>query len=158
MNKSDFVTKLYEITDSESLNGFSNPFEAFSFSKNEFKGQVNEDGFKLRKRRKFFEINNNFAIATGSIIDEDGQLTINTEIKGFNNFMIIFYIFLIIFYVFFIGVMFFSSDKREWIFLPFIFMHGAFMALIPYFVLRRSVKRMKYDLERELFYLTKINM
>jgi len=38
---------------------------------------------------------------------------------------------------------------------PFLFIHAAFMFGIPYFMMRRSVKRMKHDLEREFYYMTK---
>ncbi|MFT4850597.1 MAG: hypothetical protein ACI83B_003156 [Sediminicola sp.] len=39
--------------------------------------------------------------------------------------------------------------------LPFIIIHAAFMYGAPYLMMRRSTKRMKHELERELFYLTK---
>jgi preprotein translocase subunit YajC len=39
--------------------------------------------------------------------------------------------------------------------IPFIFIHAVFMFGIPYFMMRRSARKMKHDLEREFFYLTK---
>jgi hypothetical protein len=68
--------------------------------------------------------------------------------------MIIFYVFLVLLYsIFMIGLIF--SDKPPFFVLPLILMHGVFMFSIPYFVMRSSVKNLKYELEREFYYLTK---
>jgi len=157
LSKQDFVHRLAQITEKGSASAFSDPFEAFSSSKSEFKGEVNPNGFKLRRRRKFFERNSNIAIATGNFKEENGQLTIQTEIYGFSNFMYFFYGFLIVFYtVFLVGFVFFGSTVPIFV-VPFLIFHAALMTLLPYFFMRNSVKKMKYELEREFFYLTKTN-
>ncbi|TAE35260.1 MAG: hypothetical protein EAY66_09365 [Sphingobacteriales bacterium] len=158
IDKQEFLNKLLAITDYGSTSIFSEPFEVFASNKNEFKGQVNLDGFKLKRRRKIFDTNFNIAVASGTIKEENGQLTINTEINGFNNFMIVFYIFILIFYSIFIASFSFWDSNDTFFILPFILIHGIFMSLIPYFIMRRGVKRMKYELEREFFYLTKDNL
>ena len=156
ISKPDFITRLSRITDIGSTNMFLDPLEAFSSSKCEFKGEIDRNGFKLRRRRKPFVRSNSIAIATGKMKEENGQLTIQTEIYGFNNFMYFFYGFLLLFYiVFFVG--FLSSDQIPIFIFPFLIFHGALMTLIPYFVMRSSVKKMKYELERDFFYLTKSN-
>ena len=38
---------------------------------------------------------------------------------------------------------------------PFLVVHAAFMFGVPYFMMRRSTNRMKYQLEREFYYMTK---
>jgi hypothetical protein len=38
---------------------------------------------------------------------------------------------------------------------PFIFFHALFMFGIPYFMMRNSVQRLKHELEREFYYMTK---
>lgn len=156
-SKVEFVNRLNEITDEGSTGMMSDTFDVFSSSKNEFKGQVSFDSFKIKRRRRFFDTNMNFAVANGTFEENNGQLTIDTEINGFNNFFIVFYVFLIIFYSIFIFG-FASSDKNgsgEFVAIPFILLHGTFMFGLPYFMMRRSVKRLKYELEREFFYLTK---
>ena len=156
LSRQDFIKRLSQITDKGNTNAFSDPFEAFSSSKSEFKGEINHNGFKLRRRRKLFERTSNIAVATGNVKEENGQLTIQTEIYGFTNFMYVFYGFLILFYSVFI-ICFISDNKIPFFVFPFLIFHAALMTLIPYFLMRSSVKKMKYELEREFFYLTKSN-
>ncbi|MDX1829044.1 MAG: hypothetical protein R3342_13470, partial [Lutibacter sp.] len=63
-----------------------------------------------------------------------------------------------VFYSIFIGA-FFMADNIEGnapgFALPFIFIHATFMFGIPYFFMRRGAKRMKHELEREFYYMTK---
>lgn len=157
ISKVEFVNRLNEITDQGSTGIFSDSFDIFSSSNNEFKGQVNFDNFKIKRRRRFFDTNMNFAVANGTFIENNGQLTIETELNGFNNFFILFYVLLILFYSFFIFGLIASDNNIEFIAIPFIILHATFMFALPYFIMRRSVKRLKYELEREFFYLTKSN-
>ncbi|MDB5209122.1 MAG: uncharacterized protein JWR72_4197 [Flavisolibacter sp.] len=155
ISKPNFVNRLQEITDIGRIGMFSDTFDVFSSSKNEFKGHVDLNGFKLKRRRRFFDTNMNFAIASGTFTEANGQLTVETEVNGFKSFFILFYVFLIIFYSIFIFGFWGSSNKESFIAIPFILLHGTFMFALPYFMMRRSVKRLKYELEREFFYLTK---
>ncbi len=155
IRKEDFVDKLSAITDQRSTGVFAEPFDAFSSSQNEYKGQVTFDQFKIKKRRRFFDNNFNMAIASGVFKENNGQLIIETEINGFNNFMIFFYVILIVIYSVLITVIIGTFKETDFIALPIILIQGAFMFLIPYFAMKRSIKRLKYDLEREFFYLTK---
>jgi len=66
IQRSDFVTKLRNSVDEEEIGTFSDPFEAFSSSKNEYKGQVETHKFKIKRRKKFFDMNMNFAVAEGT--------------------------------------------------------------------------------------------
>jgi len=156
-SKIAFVNRLNEITDEGSTGIMSDTFDVFSSNKNEFKGQVNLDGFKIKRRRRFFDTNMNFAVATGTFAENNGQLTIDTEINGFNNFFIVFYVLLIVVYSIFFWSFLRSDNKAGFIVVPFILLHGTLMFGMPYFMMRRSVKRLKYELEREFFYLTKSN-
>lgn len=78
ISKVEFVNRLNEITDQGSTGIFSDSFDIFSSSKNEFKGQVNFDNFKIKRRRRFFDTNMNIAVANGTLIENNGQLTIET--------------------------------------------------------------------------------
>lgn len=155
INKIDFIEKLSTITDKGSFGMFSDSFDAFSSNKKEYKGQIDLNGFKLKRRRRFFDNNGSFAIVNGTFHEENGHLTIYSEINGFHNFFIFFYVVLIIFYSStFIGT-FISEGNIKFFMIPFFILHGTFMFLVPYFIMKRSVKRIKYELEREFFYLTK---
>ena len=155
-DKTDFVNRLNKITDKGSTGMMSDTFDIFSSSNNEFKGYITPNNFKIKRRRRFFDTNMNSAIAYGTFSENNGQLTINTEINGFNNFFIFYYAFLIIFYSIFIFGFLIGQDGEGLIAIPFILLHGTFMFCIPFFLMRRSVKRLKYELEREFFYLTKL--
>jgi hypothetical protein len=157
INREEFVERLSMIVDKGSVSMYSNPFEIFSSSKNEFIGQVNSNRFLLKRRRRIFDMNQNVAIAKGVLTELNGKLIIETEINGFKSFFIVFYIALLIFYSVF-AITLINSDNSDTIFsILFLLIHGALMFSIPYFLMRRSVKKMKYELERELFFLTKNN-
>jgi hypothetical protein len=159
ISKSDFVKKLKEHVDEGDTGVFLSAFEVFSSSKKEYKGTIGYEGFKIRKRRKLFEMNMTSAIAEGKFNQRDELLNIETEINGFHRMYILFYAFGIVFYpVFILSVAFAENTGTASVMLtviPFLLVHGAFMFGMPYFFMRRSTKRMKYDLEREFFYMTK---
>ncbi len=155
ISKLIFVNRLSEITDEGGTGAMSDTFDVFSSSKNEFKGQVNFDGFKIKRRRRFFDTNMNFAVANGTFVENNEQLTIETEINGFNNFLIVFYVLLIGFYLFLFFIVSMSGDSTDFIVIPFLLLHGTLMFVMPYLMMRRGVERLKYELEREFFYLTK---
>lgn len=155
IQKSDFTNRLKNIVDEGSTNSFS---DIFSSSKNEFKGEVDFSEFKIKRKRKLFEINFNFPIAKGSFNQKGNILFIKTEINAFNGIIIFFFIFVLLIYI----VIFFSifqntnDDSLSTLaILPLLLIHASFMIGIPYLFLRGSVKRFKYNFERELFYLTK---
>jgi hypothetical protein len=158
MEKAAFVNKFKNHVDEGDTGFFPDTLDAFSSSKNEFKGHVGLDYFKIKRRRRFFDMNMNFAIASGSYKQKGESLIIDAEINGFSGIMVPFYLFTIVFYVMFISA-FFLADKIEGngagFALPFIIIHAAFMFGIPYFMMRRSVTRMKRELEREFYYMTK---
>lgn len=158
IQKNEFVSNFKDHVDEASIGLFSDTFDAFSSSKKVYKGHVGYDNFKIKKRRKFFDMNTNLAIAEGTFRQKDQTLIIKTEITGFNGIMLPFYIFGIIFYIIFIG-MFFSFNTMEGeapgFILPFLIIHAAFMFGIPYFMMRRSTTKMAHELEREFYYMTK---
>lgn len=160
IQKNEFVKTFKEHVDEGSTGFMSDTLDVFSSSKNEFKGHVGLDQFKIKRRRRFFDMNMNLAVAKGTFIQRENSLVIETEIKGFSGVMIPFYVFALIFYSIFI-VTFSFADNIEGngagFALPFIIIHAAFMFGIPYFMMRRSTKRMAHELEREFFYMTKNN-
>jgi hypothetical protein len=157
--KSEFVKELKNHVDDGETGIFSDSFDMFSSSKNEYKGKINIEGFKIKRKRKFFDMNLNMAVASGKYEQKGETLTIETEINGFNTMMILFYVFCILIYsVLLIG--FLTADEiggnmPRILALPFLLFHAALVMGIPYLMLRRSTQRLKRELEREFYYVTK---
>lgn len=151
ISKSDFIKKFRENVDQSNF-GFE-PFEVFKSSKNEYKGNIENAGFELKKRRKLFDTSYSFAKATGTLIQETDKLIAKIVINGFQKKMLVFIGFLTMFYIIFIISIVLGDDKiPKFFFLPFVLFHAALMFGIPYFIVRRGVKRMVYDLERDFHY------
>ncbi len=160
--KSEFTSALRNNVDEANIDDyFSGAFEAFTSSENKFKGSVSHSGFKIRKRRRFFQKNFGKATATGNLREHGNTLVIDTQINGWNNFMFFFYGFITIIYCVFFGAFLLNVDSYEFpIFgIFFVIIHAIFMYGIPYFMMRTSVRSLKEDLEREFhFVLSKSNL
>lgn len=151
VSKTEFIKKFKENVD-ESNFGFE-PFEALKSSKNEYKGSIESHGFELKKRKKLFDMNYSFAKVTGIFFQETDKLIIEAEISAFRGKMIFFVAFLLLFYGIIISALLFTEDGGIKFFIfPFILFHMSIMMGIPYFIMKRSVTRMIYDLERDLHY------
>ena len=155
ISRVDFLSGLSEITDEASTGMMSVAFDVFSSSKSEFKGHIGLNSFEIRRRRRVFDTNLSFAVASGTFNESNGQLVVETEVNGFNNFFIFFYVCLVVFYLIFLGELFSGDTKDGIIVIPILLLHATFMFAMPYLIMRRGVKRLKYELEREFFYLTK---
>jgi hypothetical protein len=66
ISKNEFVSKFKEQVDEGSTGIFSNPFEVFSSSKNEYKGSLRFDGFIIKRKKKLFAMNINLAVVSGN--------------------------------------------------------------------------------------------
>ncbi len=156
--KNVFVSNFKQAVDEGSTGLFTNSFEVFSSSNNEYKGQVGYEGFKIKRRRKLFDMSPSTAVASGTYRQHQEKLIIETEINAFSGMMIPLFVLLIFMYTIAIGS-FIVADQIEGnaagVAIPFLILHAIFMFGIFYLLMRRSAKRMKYELERELYYTTK---
>ncbi|WP_341227117.1 hypothetical protein [uncultured Arcticibacterium sp.] len=158
IGKKDFVIRLSRIVDIGRIDIISDSFDVFISSKNKYKGEVSSDGFRIKRRKRLFEMNNGLAVATGSFTQYESKLMVHTEINGFHKIMILFLGVVFLFYALFFIDFFVSGDIRndfQGYILPLMFIHAVFMLGVPYFLIRRSVMKLKHELEREFFYLTK---
>ncbi len=155
ITKLEFVNRLSASVDQAELGFFSDTFDIFTSSKNMYKGNVNQSGFEIKKRRRFFDRQFGFAKAIGRYSQKNELLIIDTEISGWNNFMFFFYGVALLFYIFFIGMIIFSDidNQAGFVVFPFILFHAAIMFYLPYRMMKSSVKKIKYDIEREFHYL-----
>lgn len=158
ISKNEFQRNLRKIVDEGSTNFMSDFFDIFSRSNNEYKGYVDFNIFNLKRRKRLFEMGFNFPNAKGKVEQKGDSLIIKTEVNAFKGIMIFFFILVILIYAIAIISLITSATQDNWevyFSIPLILIHACFMLGIPYLILRRSVKRFKYDFERELFYLTK---
>lgn len=156
--KNDFITKFSANVDYGETGFFSDPFEAFASSKNEYKGKINYEEFEIKRRKKLFDFSGSFAKAKGNFLEEGNILILEGEINAFNPIYIPFFIFGLIFYLIFFSaiiIMGINNEGFPLLFLPFIILHACLMFGIPFFIMRRSVKKLKYDLEREFYFIIK---
>jgi hypothetical protein len=152
ISRDAFVQKLSAITEHGGTGTFS--FEALSAGRYEYKGEVNDSGFSIRRKQKFFDTSANMAIAKGAYTEGNEGLIVQGEANAFRGFYIFFMGIAVVFYLSITAVII-NKGGETLIALPFLWLHGAFMFCIPFFMMRRSVDRMIYELEREFFYLTK---
>lgn len=90
-SKSDFIEKFKTNVEYSDL-GYT-PFEAFevfSSSRFEYKGTINSQGFKIKKKRKLFDGQQTFAIARGTFVENIDRLIITTEINSFKKRMLLY--------------------------------------------------------------------
>lgn len=154
LTKIEFVSALRNQVDiSDNIDGFfSGAFEAFSSSENLYKGTVNHNNFKIRKRRRFNERQFGNIKAIGRFHENNDKLIVTTEINAWSNYMLFYYGAIIVFYAFFIG--FFNNFKfDDFFFVPFIAIHALFMFGLPIYHMRKGVIKMKQDLEREFHFI-----
>jgi hypothetical protein len=155
--KNDFISAFKKKVDDEDIGLFSDTFDVFSSSKNTYKGSIDSNSFKIKRRKKFFEARNSMALATGTFRQKGENVVIDTEVNGFSKWMIPFYVTIILFYFVFIFIFVFgiAAQDMPFMIIPFIFIHGLLMFFIPYFVMKKSVTNMRHDLEREFYFMTR---
>lgn len=158
ISQNEFVNQLKQRVELKSVGFLSSPFLIFSAGKKKFHGFVGTDSFKIRRKRTLFDHEVNMAIATGTHHQKEDTLVIDTEINGFSMFMIPKYVVATVIYLLFAGAIVFFinpySGKTAFILL-FVAVHAIFMFVMPYMMMRGSVRQLKRELEKELSCLTK---
>ncbi|MBC8756241.1 hypothetical protein H2O64_16315 [Kordia sp. YSTF-M3] len=154
VDKSEFIKAFRQNVDEGEIGMFSGMFEAFTTSKNRFKGNISNNDFEIRRRKVLFQRNQLFARIKGTFRQQADHVVVDLTINGFSKMIIPFYVLTIAFYIFFITTI---SNGLELLSPFFLFMviHAILMFAIPYFVMRRSVKSTAADIEKELFFMTR---
>ncbi|WP_340155954.1 hypothetical protein [uncultured Winogradskyella sp.] len=162
VSRSKFTSALRNNVDEADIDGLlSGAFEAFSSSDNIFTGSVNQNGFKIRKRKRAFESTFIKATAEGKLIEKGGALEIDVQINTSNNHMILFFGVLTIFFFMAFSLLiiraFFLDNEFSTIIkiVPIvgIFILALFMFGIPYLIMKNGVQHIKQDLEREFHFI-----
>lgn len=152
-----FVRALSAAVDAKRSGPFSGLFDLFSSSDNVYRGQVDSRGFEIRRKRTWTDRQQNYAVARGSFHQEGSVLRVRGETNGFTKLLIPYYTLLPLFYLafFFIPRLAGGAPAHDAFVFPFITVHAAFMFGLPYLFMRRSVTRMRRELEREFYYIAR---
>ena len=151
IEKNEFFRKLRNHVEIGSVkSSFLEPFEK---SNQSFKGEVWQSGFKIRRKRRFFDTNYSNAIVTGDVSQKNEKTQVNLEINGFNKVVYFFLGFLLFFFLIF--VLMIGFDNFPLLILPLILLQGLFMLGIIFFVMRSQTSKLKRDMEKELYYIIK---
>ncbi|UII26525.1 hypothetical protein LVD15_25050 [Fulvivirga maritima] len=158
IQKDEFVKSLKAQVDEERSELIPDYVGFESVKGNEYVGYVSHDNFKMRRKRRRARMNFNVAEAKGTYEQHGNYLLIKTEIYGFSGKMRLFYLLVLLLDAFFV-IVFLTTDlfnRIQWEFKePFFIIHILGMLIMPYFIMRKSVTTMIYELEREFFYVTK---
>lgn len=150
ISKSDFTKKFKENVDEPNL-GFE-PFEMFSSSKNNYKGNIGNTGFELEKRWKLFNPSYFITKATGIFTEETDRLTTKITIELQKKIFFFMGILALFYITSLTGFLYIDDISVLFAMLPFILLYTALLLGIPYFIIKLSVKKMVSDLEKDFNY------
>ena len=154
VEKDTFISKFEAQVKEARIDVFlENPFDVFSSDKATYKGHVGFNGFRIKRRRKIFDIKSGFPIiAEGSFVQKGKMLIIETRINGIPLFFQLIYSLMILMFVFWI----LSTLLTKYIDLNTL-LTLLYLLLMPiiiiahYFAIRDAVRNLKKDLERDFF-------
>ena len=148
VDKDAFISKFQAQVKEARIDVFlENPFDVFSSDKATYKGYVGFDGFRIKRRRKIFDMQSSYPIIAEGFFSQSGKtLIIETEINGIPLFFQLIYGLMILMFI--IG---FTTLLRG---------HVDLSGLLPLlviptiigiqcFLLTKAVKNLKKDLERD---------
>lgn len=160
-DKNEFVKKLKNNVENSDLSWSSSIFEALKTSKHEYKGTVNSNDFKIRKKLTLFNNKHGgMPIIHGKIRQVNTLIYLDVEINGFKKVFVFFLVFMALFYS--IGIIGFlitskSNEAFPLFFIPLLILHGFIMIFLPVFFIRKGIKATKKELEKDFFFMANRN-
>lgn len=147
VSKDDFKRKLQDHLYQDRTGFFGNSYS----SKSHFKGKVKKNKFSIEK-----DLYSNDKIrvrAYGSFVETKDKTKIDVEVRGLDPFMKFWFGMLIIFML--IPFLFESTTKNAIGARLSILIFVMFGFVSTYYTMRKAMRKMKYDMEQEFYYLTK---
>jgi hypothetical protein len=145
----DLTYRLLELVEEGDPKSHMNPFEAFSTNRRSYIGRVNEYGFKVRKKRTFFHASGSSAMAVGIYQEQDDRLSVKVDLQPLHKFTLYLLPIVLVFYVLLIS-MFSASGSADTSFYLFITLHALLMMVLPIFMMRSGIRKLKKELDRDL--------
>lgn len=131
-------------------------FRTLDKGNKEYIGKVYIDNFKIKRRKRFFEPNFYSSLMKGIVKGNDKTVTVQIEVNGINTHILLLFAIILIVYTVFMTALFFRTHTT-WYEVLFISIHGILMLFFLYKTTVRNIKRVIYNMERELYFLTKNN-
>ncbi|OON70878.1 hypothetical protein [Hymenobacter sp. CRA2] len=151
IEKELFVARLAAVTEQ----GYSSPLfsavHALRSSGKEFTGDVGPDYFTIRRKASFSNPGLSAVTIRGTLLPADTGCAVELELDGFHLLYRMAYSLLALLYLF----MLIYAVTSQPMLLAALLLHIAIIGVMPYISMRRSVSKMKHNIERELFFLTK---
>ena len=150
VEKDAFISKFEGNVKEARIGMFSeNPFDVFSSDKATYKGHVGFDGFRIKRRRKIFDIKSSFPIiAEGSFVQKGKMLIIETRINGIPLFFQLIYGLMILMFIICVTTMLMQhrslSELLSLLIIPTVIGVNCFM-------LKKAVRNLKKGLEKDFF-------
>jgi hypothetical protein len=155
ITREEFIKRFQQNVDADQFE----LFEILSRSKNQYKGTITLNNFQMEKRRSFTTSNFSRGTATANFFHQNDKLVVEASITSVRRLYVVFFLFFMtiiyatsLFTVIVSVVQDEPSSIKFWV-IPFILIHAAFIFGIPYLILKSTVRKMKYDLERDLYFM-----
>ena len=149
ISNDEFKGKLNRIVDESSFM----LFEGFGSNSQHFVGKLNEEGFNIRPKKKFFSTSLSYLTNCKAKYEFTGnnKTVIRGEVFIAKHYPISLMVFIVIFYSLILSLSIAVWEDRSS--LVGVIFYGLFMALIFYIVFRGAVNSGKAYFERELYFL-----
>ena len=152
VSKDEFIKALSSNLDEDKFRYF----EELSSSKNVYAGDVDDSTFKIWKKRSFTDANQNGGRFTGHFYEQGNELIINITIDVHSSKLNkMFIVIMLTFMCLYFFLIFFNKVKTEFFVRAFLFIHACLMTVMFYFYFRNIVKKLKYNIERDLYFMLK---
>ena len=147
IQKEELIHRLWKITYKTNSTFISLIKDSTIPTRFEYRGIIDEGGFILKRRRHFFDINMSYPVMRGKLTGNDDTTSVFIEFRP-----PIFQVFTPVLIVFFSLLLIVNVEDRDLNFLFIVI--PAIIVISQYFVLKREIRRGKYDFERELTHIT----
>lgn len=149
-NKSELIEKLKKITYKANINHISLVFDTAIPTRFEYRGEISNNSFLIRRRNRFFDSNVLTPCIKGQFSEENNKTLISIEF--FPSKFHILGLFLLLFFLICILILIIDNNPNKsgemiFIIIPLV------IYISHYFALKTSIKKSKYDFERELNFI-----
>lgn len=160
ITKKEFIRRLYIITMEHTLGPYSDFNDSLQPEEVKYKGDFDEEGFELVPKQNFFG-NRSSAVATGKYQEVNGKLIIEGEVNSFSYLYLVLYVLSLLLYgalaLFVIYIN--RANPKVCLLIAGLFV-GVYASAFAFhmWLFRRSTRAVRYQIERDLFYLTRNDM